>query len=115
MATLRTKRRKNATETINTGIKTQVKDRITVNREITVSAAMKVITSNKTMETPTIIKMEVTVITQEADPVTITTKGEETKAETGTTTDKIDKITETKITATPNIDTTPATKSDAEK
>jgi hypothetical protein len=36
---------------------------------------------------------------------------------TETITDKIniDKTTETKITATPNIDTTPATKSDAEK
>ena len=114
---MRTKRRKDTTETIDRGIETQVKDRITVNREITVSAAMKVMTSNKTMETPTIIKMEVTVITQEADPVTITTKGEETKTETETTTDKINinKTTETKITATPNIDTTPATKGDAEK
>jgi hypothetical protein len=71
------------------------------------------------METPTIIvKVEVTVITQEADPVTITTKGEETKTETETTTDKIDTdktLFETKITATPNADITPATKSDAEK
>jgi hypothetical protein len=33
-ATLRTKRRKNATETINTGIETQVKGRIAVNREL---------------------------------------------------------------------------------
>jgi hypothetical protein len=32
MATLRIKRRKNATETIDTGIETQAKDRITVNR-----------------------------------------------------------------------------------
>jgi hypothetical protein len=41
----------------------------------------------------------------------------ETKTETETTTDKIDtdKTFETKITATPNADTTPATKSDAEK
>jgi hypothetical protein len=72
---------------------------------------MTVITSNKTMETLTVI------ITQEADPVTITTKGEKTKTETETTTDKIniDKTTETKITATPNIDTTPTTKSHAEK
>jgi hypothetical protein len=78
---------------------------------------MKVITSNETMETLTIVKVEVTVVTQEADPVTITTKGEETKTETETTTEKIniDKTTETKITATPNIDTTPATKGDAEK
>jgi hypothetical protein len=117
MATLRTKRRKNATETINTGIETQVKDRITVNREIAVSTATKVITSNETMETPTVIKVEATIVTQEADPVTITTKGKETKTETETITDNIDidKTTETKITATPIIDTTPTTKSDAEK
>jgi hypothetical protein len=63
MATLRIKRRKNATETIDTGIKTQDKDRITVNREIAVSAAMKVITLNEIMETLSVIKMEVTVIT----------------------------------------------------
>jgi hypothetical protein len=114
---LRTKRRKNATETINTETETQAQDRIAVNREIAVSAAMKIITSNEIMETPTIIKVEATVVTQEADPVTITAKGEETKTETETTTDKIDtdKTFETKITATPNADTTPATKSDAEK
>jgi hypothetical protein len=41
------------------------------------------------MKTLTIIKVEATIITQEADPVTITTKGEETKTETETTTDKI--------------------------
>jgi hypothetical protein len=79
--TLRTKRRKDTTETIDTGIETQVKDRITVNREIAVSTAKKVITSNETMETPsTIINAEatvVTIITQEADPVTITAKGKE--------------------------------------
>jgi hypothetical protein len=117
MVTLRTKRRKNATKTINTGIETQVKDKIAVNREIAVSTAMKVITSNETMETLTVVKVEATIVTQEADPVTITTKGEETKTETETTTDKIniDKTTETKITATPNIDTTPTTKSDTEK
>jgi hypothetical protein len=111
---LRTKRRKNATETINTETETQAQDRIAVNREIAVSAAMKIITSNEIMETPTIIKVEATVVTQEADPVTITAKGEETKTETETTTDKIDtdKTFETKITATPNADTTPATKSD---
>jgi hypothetical protein len=88
-----------------------------VNREITVSAAMKVITLNETMETLTVIKVEAIVVTQEADPVTITTKGKETKTETETTTDKINinKTTKTKITATPNIDTTPTTKSDAEK
>jgi hypothetical protein len=53
----------------------------------------------------------VTVATQEADPVTITAKGKETKTETETTTDKIDtdKTIETKITATPNTDITPAT------
>jgi hypothetical protein len=63
MATLRIKRRKNATETIDTGIETQAKDRITVNREIAVSAATKVITLNEIMETLSVIKMEVTVIT----------------------------------------------------
>jgi len=65
----------------------------------------------------TIVKVEATIVTQEADPVTVTAKGKETKTETETTTDKIniDKTTKTKITATPNIDTTPATKSDAEK
>jgi hypothetical protein len=41
------------------------------------------------MKTLTIIKVEATIITQEAVPVTITTKGEETKTETETTTDKI--------------------------
>jgi hypothetical protein len=96
---------------------TQAKDRTAVNREIVLSAAMKVITSNKIMETPTVIKVEVTVVTQEADPVTITAKGEETKTETETTTDKIDtdKTFEAKIMATPNADTTLTTKSDAEK
>jgi hypothetical protein len=66
---------------------------------------------------PAVIKVEGTVVTQEADPVTITAKGEETKTGTETTTDKIDtnKTFKTKIMATPNADTTPATKSDAEK
>jgi hypothetical protein len=65
----------------------------------------------------TVVKVEATVITQEADPVTITTKGKETKTETETTTDKIDtdKTIKTKIMATPNADIAPATKSDAEK
>jgi hypothetical protein len=96
---------------------TQAKDRTAVNREIVLSAATKVITSNEIMETPTVVKVEATVVTLEADPVTITAKGEETKTEIETTTDKIniDKTTETKITATPNADTIPATKSDAEK
>jgi hypothetical protein len=78
---------------------------------------MKVITLNKIMETPTIVKVEATVVTQEADPVTITAKGKETKTETETTTDKIDtdKTFKAKIMATPNKDITPATKSDAEK
>jgi hypothetical protein len=68
------------------------------------------------METPTVIKVEATVVTQEADPVTITTKGEETKTETGTTTDKIDtnKTIKTKTMATPNADITSTTKGDAE-
>jgi hypothetical protein len=63
------------------------------------------------------VKVEATIVTQEADPVTITAKGEETKTETETTTDKIDtdKTIKTKIMATPNADTTPATKSNAEK
>jgi hypothetical protein len=68
------------------------------------------------METLTIIKVEATIITQEADPVTITAKGEETKTETETTTDKINinkTIDTSKRTATPNIDTTPTTKSNA--
>jgi hypothetical protein len=119
MVSLRIKRRRNTTKTIDTGIETQAKDRITVNTEIAVSATMKVITSNKIMETLTVIKVEVTVITQEADPVTITTKGKETKTETETTTDKIDidKTSKTKTTATPNADTTHATsaKNNAEK
>jgi hypothetical protein len=117
MATLRIKRRRNATKTIDTKTETQAKERTAVNREIVLSAAMKVITSNKIMETPTVVKVEATVVNQEADPVTITAKGEETKTETETTTDKIDtdKTIETKITATSNVDTTPATKSDAEK
>jgi hypothetical protein len=77
---------------------------------------MKVITSNETIETQSIIQVEVTVITQEADPVTIITKGKETKTETETTdVFNIDKTTKTKITATPKVDTTPTTKSDAEK
>jgi hypothetical protein len=116
MATLRIKRRRNATETIDTETETQAKDRTTVNREIILSAAAKVITSNEIMETPTVVKVEVTVVTQEADPVTITAKGEETKTETGTTTDKIDtdKTIKTKTMATPNADITPATKGDAE-
>jgi hypothetical protein len=117
MATLRIKRRRNATETINMETETQAKDRTAVNREIVLSAATKVITSNKIMETPSVVRVEVTIVTQEADPVTITAKGEVTKTETETTTDKIDtdKTFETKITASPNADTTPATKSDAEK
>jgi hypothetical protein len=41
------------------------------------------------METLTVVKVEATVVTQEADPVTINAKGEETKTETETTTDKI--------------------------
>jgi hypothetical protein len=115
--TLRIKRRRNATKTIDTETETQAKDRTTVNREIVLSAAMKVITSNKIMETPTVIRVEVTVVTQEADPVTITAKGKETKTETETTTDKIDtdKTIKTKTMATPNADIIPATKSDAEK
>jgi hypothetical protein len=78
---------------------------------------MKVITSSKTMETLTIIKVEAPILIQDADPVTITTKGEETKTEIETTTDKINmnKTTKTKITATPSTDTTHATKSTAEK
>jgi hypothetical protein len=117
MATLRIKKRRNATEIIDTETETQVKNRTAVNREIILSAAMKVMTSNEIMETLTIVKVEATVITQEADPVTITTKGEETKTETETTTDKIDtnKTIETKTMSTPNTDTTPATKSDAGK
>jgi hypothetical protein len=114
---LRIKRRRNATETINTETETRAKDRTAVNREIVLSAATKVITSNEIMETPTVVKVETTVVTQEADPVTITTKGEETKTETEITADKIDtdKTIETKTMATPNADTSPATKSDAEK
>jgi hypothetical protein len=117
MATLRVKRRRNTTKTIDMETETQAKDRTAVNREIILSAAMKVITSNEIMETPTFVKVEATVVTQEADPVTITAKGEETKTETETTTDKIDtnKTFETKIMATPNADITPATKSNAEK
>jgi quinolinate synthase len=55
--TLRIKRRKNTTKTINTGIETQAKDRIAVNREIAVCAAMKVITLNEIMETLNIVKV----------------------------------------------------------
>jgi hypothetical protein len=116
---LRIKRRKNATKTINTGIETEAKDRIAVNREIAVSAAMKIITSNKIMETPTVIKVEATVVTQEADPATTTAMGKEikTRTETAMHTDKmdVDKTIKTKATATPNADTIPATKRDAEK
>jgi hypothetical protein len=114
---LRIKRRRNATETIDTETETRAKDRTAVNREIVLSAATKVIMSNEIMETPTVVKVETTVVTQEADPVTITAKGEETKTKTEITADKIDtdKTIETKTTATPNADTTPATKSDAEK
>ena len=104
MATLRTKRRKNATKTINTGIETQAKDRIAVNREIAVSATMKVITLNKIMETPTVVKVEATVVTQEADPTTTTVMGKEIKTETETAmhTDMMDtdKTIKTKATAT---------------
>jgi hypothetical protein len=111
MATLRIKRRRNTTKTINMEAETQAKDRTAVNREIVLSAATKVITWNKIMETPTVVRVEVTVATQEADPVTITAKGKETKTERETTTDKIDtdKTIETKITATPNADITPTT------
>jgi hypothetical protein len=113
MATLRTNRRKKATKTINTGIETQVKDRIAVNREITVSAATKIITSNELIETPTVVKVEATDVTQEADPATTTTMGEEikTRTETAMHTDKMDedKTIKTKATATPNADTIPAT------
>jgi hypothetical protein len=117
MATLRIKRRRNATKAIDMETETQAKDRTAVNREIVLSAATKVITSNEIMETPTVVKVEATIVTQEADPVTITAKGEETKTETETTTDKIDtdKTIKTKTTATPNADTTPATKSNTEK
>jgi hypothetical protein len=117
MATKRIKRRRITTKTINTGIETQAKDRITVKREITVSTTTKVITLNATMETLTIINVEATVITQQANPVTVTTKGKETKTETETTTDKIniDKTIKTKTTATPNTDTTPANMNNAEK
>jgi hypothetical protein len=114
---LRIKRRRNATETIDTETETRAKDRTAVNREIILSAATKVIMSNEIMETPTVVKVETTVATQEADPVTITAKGEETKTETETMTDKIDtdKTIETKTMAAPNTDTTPATTSNAEK
>jgi hypothetical protein len=69
------------------------------------------------MEALTVVKVEVTIITQDADPVTITAKGKETKTETVTTIDKIDtdKTIETRTMATLNIDTTPTTKSNAEK
>jgi hypothetical protein len=122
MATLRIKRRRNTTKKIDMETETQAKDRTVVNREIILSAATKIITSNEIMETPTVVKVEVTDVTQEADPVTITAKGKETKTETETTTDKIetdkidtDKTIETKTTVTPNADITPATKSDAQK
>jgi hypothetical protein len=117
MATLRIKKRRNATKTIDMKTETQVKNRTAVNREILLSAATKVMTSNEIMETLTVVKVEVTIVTQEADPVTITAKGKETKTETETTTDKINtnKTIKTKTMATPNTDTTPATKSNAEK
>jgi prophage DNA circulation protein len=71
------------------------------------------------MATLTIIKVEVTVITQEADPATTTAMGKEIKTETETAmhTDKMDadKTIKTKATATPNAHTIPATKSNAEK
>ena len=114
--TLKIKRRRNATKTIDTVIETQAKDKTAVNREITVSAAMKIITSNEIMETLTVVRVEATIVTQEADPVTITAKGEETKTETETTTKiDIDKTIKTKTTATPNADTTHATKNNTEK
>jgi hypothetical protein len=119
MAILKTKRRKNATGTIKTGIEGQAKDRVTVNREITVSTTIKVITLNKIMETPTVIKVEVIVVTPETDPATTTTMGEVIKTETETImhTDKMDtnKAIKAKATATPNADTTHGTKNDAEK
>jgi hypothetical protein len=119
MVTLRIKRRKNATKTIDTGIETQAKDRIAVNREIAVSTATKIITWNEIMETLTVVKVEVTVVTQEADPAMTTTMGKviKTRTETAMHTDKMDadKTIKTKATATPNADTIPATKSDAEK
>jgi hypothetical protein len=92
---------------------TQAKNRTAVNREITVSV---ILTPNEIMETLTVVKVEATLLTQEADPVTITTKGKETKTETETTTDKIDinKTIKIKSTVTPNKDTTPATKSNKE-
>jgi hypothetical protein len=82
MATLRIKKRKNATKTIDIGIDTQAKDRIAVNREIAVSATTKVITLNEIIETPAIVKMEVTVVTQQADPALTTAMGKEIKTET---------------------------------
>jgi hypothetical protein len=51
MATLRIKRRRNTTKTINTETETQAKDRTAVNREVILSAAMKVNMSNEIMET----------------------------------------------------------------
>jgi hypothetical protein len=78
---LRIKKKRNATETIDTGIKTQDMDRITVNREIATSTAMKVITSNKIMKTLTVIKVKVTVIMQEADSAMTASMGKEIKTE----------------------------------
>jgi hypothetical protein len=72
MATLRIKRRRNTTKTIDMETETQAKNRTAVNREIAVSVTL---TPNEIMETLTIVKVEATVLTQEADPVTITTKG----------------------------------------
>jgi hypothetical protein len=63
--------------------------------------------------------VEATVVTQEADPATTTAMGKEikTRTETAMHTDKmdVDKTIKTKATATPNADTIPATKRDAEK
>jgi hypothetical protein len=52
--------RRNATKTIDMETETQANDRTTVNREIAVSTATKISTSNKIMETLTIIKVEAT-------------------------------------------------------
>jgi hypothetical protein len=119
MAILKIKRRKNATKTIDTGIETYAKAKIAVNREIAISAAMKIITSNEIMETLTVVKVEATVVTQETDPATTTAMGEEIKTdiEPAMHTDKMDadETIKTKATATLNADTIPATISDAEK
>jgi hypothetical protein len=69
--------------------------------------------------TLTVVKVEVTAITQEADPAMTTAMGKEIKTETETAmhTDKMDadKTIKTKTTATPNADTTHITKSDTKK